>query len=473
MPRKSFRSSPSSCAISRSTSSPTPQLSSRLRSRACDTSPGQVGGSPTEFNVFSCVSDTSPVQGGGSSRTKLKQCNDDTGLIFLHHDVGKTRLPYTFKSRSATSQRTQIAGAIFAGAIAPPANVTRSMNHNRSRRAKKKKTMMASLSRPMPLPTQVYHPPVLPSTRPQFFLYKSYVRNAVTPPTSVPLNANIVEITEFNSRSMKIIDSTDGAIFHTPEGEVVFILCPRAQSIDSIGQNSSNDVHSFISLRESVGLPIDRSRGKAHASTSPYKYASVGVKACRSTTGMKWSRVVTDDNAGKNHILNLVRRCEHLISKYSPSNLMRNFALAKSLLDISTMSLRDDSLFGAVSVASDYHSSLHVDSDFFFSMLTVRSSFPATNALSDFSHNISSRPPIAQHFLFPTLGVAVALRPGDHLQFNPRIPHCCGNKLPFYEDATVFLSSMYMKTNITGKNDNNLPLSETEQRAYTAMNALV
>jgi hypothetical protein len=60
-------------------------------------------------------------------------------------------------------------------------------------------------------------------------------------------------------------------------------------------------------------------------------------------------------------------------------------------------------------------------------------------------------------FCFPTLGVAVPLRPGDYLLFNPLIPHCISSRCKYEDD--IMCVSMYLKTAIVGLNDNSLPLT--------------
>jgi hypothetical protein len=61
------------------------------------------------------------------------------------------------------------------------------------------------------------------------------------------------------------------------------------------------------------------------------------------------------------------------------------------------------------------------------------------------------------YFCFPTLGIAVPLRPGDYLLFNPLIPHCISSRCR-HEDQ-IMCVSMFMKTAIVGLNDDSLPLT--------------
>ena len=69
---------------------------------------------------------------------------------------------------------------------------------------------------------------------------------------------------------------------------------------------------------------------------------------------------------------------------------------------------------------------------------------------------------VCNYFTFAEQGIAVALRPGDMLIFNPLYHHCLSLCTSLYEADDVFCLSLYLKTAVVGKNDNSLPLTETE-----------
>jgi hypothetical protein len=69
---------------------------------------------------------------------------------------------------------------------------------------------------------------------------------------------------------------------------------------------------------------------------------------------------------------------------------------------------------------------------------------------------------VCNYFMLAEQGVAVALRPGDILLFNPVYEHCLLSSTSAYEMKDVLSLSMYLKTAIVGKNDNSLPLTEIE-----------
>ena len=66
---------------------------------------------------------------------------------------------------------------------------------------------------------------------------------------------------------------------------------------------------------------------------------------------------------------------------------------------------------------------------------------------------------IVTHFCIPYVGVAIAMRDGDCLIFNPQF-HYCASQQESNLDGDVFLSSFYLKNVIVGENDNRVGLSK-------------
>jgi len=67
---------------------------------------------------------------------------------------------------------------------------------------------------------------------------------------------------------------------------------------------------------------------------------------------------------------------------------------------------------------------------------------------------------IVVYFCFPTLGVAVPLRPGDYLLFNALIPHCVSSRCR--HNDSIMCVSMYLKTAVIGMNNNALSLTKNQ-----------
>ena len=67
---------------------------------------------------------------------------------------------------------------------------------------------------------------------------------------------------------------------------------------------------------------------------------------------------------------------------------------------------------------------------------------------------------IVVYFCFPTLGVAIPLRPGDYLIFSSLIPHCVSSRCSHTHD--VLLVTMYLKTAVAGLNNNNIDITPAQ-----------
>ena len=64
------------------------------------------------------------------------------------------------------------------------------------------------------------------------------------------------------------------------------------------------------------------------------------------------------------------------------------------------------------------------------------------------------------YFCFPTLGVAVPMKPGDFLLFNSTIPHCISSQC--HADEKIMCIAMFLKTVVLGLNNHAIPLTEEQ-----------
>jgi hypothetical protein len=68
---------------------------------------------------------------------------------------------------------------------------------------------------------------------------------------------------------------------------------------------------------------------------------------------------------------------------------------------------------------------------------------------------------VVVYFCFPTLGVAIPMRPGDFLLFNSQIPHCISTRRRL--EHNIISISLYLKTMVVGGNNNSMQLTEVQQ----------
>ena len=83
---------------------------------------------------------------------------------------------------------------------------------------------------------------------------------------------------------------------------------------------------------------------------------------------------------------------------------------------------------------------MHVDpGDFLWSHTSIQCRGPATER-------------VLAYFCFPTLALAIPLRAGDHLLFNPAVPHMVSSRTEVGDK--IYCLSLYFKTNLLGGNNN-------------------
>jgi hypothetical protein len=76
-----------------------------------------------------------------------------------------------------------------------------------------------------------------------------------------------------------------------------------------------------------------------------------------------------------------------------------------------------------------------------------------------------------QCVMFPVHGLAIPLFPTTNLVFNSIIPHCVSEVVdsPALQHAEVYLTTCYLKSQIVGGNDNDVPLTEDEEACLAAV----
>ena len=62
--------------------------------------------------------------------------------------------------------------------------------------------------------------------------------------------------------------------------------------------------------------------------------------------------------------------------------------------------------------------------------------------------------------VFPEVGLAVGIRPGDHILFNPLHYHCVSVRERAYDYSEVYITSFYLNTAVVGMNNNKLEIDE-------------
>jgi len=115
--------------------------------------------------------------------------------------------------------------------------------------------------------------------------------------------------------------------------------------------------------------------------------------------------------------------------------------------------------FGGIAFGSNVFLRCHTDADFTMSITQVfLKGIPEYHLKDD----------VIAYFCFPTLGVAVPLRPGDYFMFNALIPHCISSRCNLKDE--VMCTSVYLKTAIVGMHNNNLKLTPQQSQVADKLN---
>jgi hypothetical protein len=300
----------------------------------------------------------------------------------------------------------------------------------------------------------------------------------------------------YNERTIAIPLTDQGLIVKDEDGRIICIIPPRSMSLRLLNQKSAaNQAHLFKWLLKKI--PGIRRGSKTHKSTSTHSYIVVGVKAKRggvSTTFLGRTKEVIEEeekNGGLNNqeppvfsnlpekpvlfnprksLLRVAHRCEQIVQELVPSEEL--FALQHSLKSIDCpVHETFAGIWGSAAMGTNFCAAMHQDLDSFFSMLVVSSCLKDEDDKLSFAerthHNTMFDAPVCHHFVFPTYGFAIPLRPGDHLLFNPLIFHGCSSKLHEYEDSDISLLAFYLKlATITGNDADKVGLTLLEDSLY-------
>jgi hypothetical protein len=182
------------------------------------------------------------------------------------------------------------------------------------------------------------------------------------------------------------------------------------------------------------------------------KYCCVGAQPGRAQKGVQsgfYRMKHGFESKDWDTLHNLLRRAEYAFDKYMDTDIIRHISCARSRVNFKTM---EPSPFSSQQKTARYYNGLgfginiflrsHVDRDFTMSIVQVH--------IDDHVYQVDDQ--IVCYFAFPRIGIAVALRPGDFLLFNPQEPHSVSSRCR--KEDEIYCVSSYLKTAVVGLNDN-------------------
>jgi hypothetical protein len=146
----------------------------------------------------------------------------------------------------------------------------------------------------------------------------------------------------------------------------------------------------------------------------------------------------------------------------------RGFNVAKQIFPFRTFPGRgnhDSSChaFSSIATALNVCLNSHTDDDSFYGVVTDLDADPLKYPQMDDD--------VALYFTFPTLALAIALRPGDILIFNPAVYHSVSSR----RDPTknIWCTSLYTKNAIVGGNDNSKEMETVQKEAIDRAKTMI
>jgi len=370
-----------------------------------------------------------------------------------------------FKSNTFSSQRTQAADICHE---VHAENMERRSKFNHRANRKKKKLSQTLIEVHVP-PTSHAHKWSLEELLSVLLVFDG--GNTKNPPLTPPVpKAGSIQTIEkdkpwqslrVSAGDLFVADTKradKGLVFRYPDGVEAFTRVPRkaALQMTRMGNPLVTEAYckSLSHVERAQRKSLHRSKGKTIYSDS--KMCNPGVQACRASTGVRESTYHSTGVPFKNwtNIVQTLCDVEKVMSSFVPTKELRRLNLARMLLKYKTMTANlngdivlEAKLFGSIAFALNVHLSCHTDVDFSRSVVSVY--------INGGGYGLSDR--VVAYFCFPRLGIAVALRPGDILIFNPREYHAVSSHCN--QDDGIYCVSMYLKTAVVSLNDNSIPLT--------------
>ena len=246
-----------------------------------------------------------------------------------------------------------------------------------------------------------------------------------------------------------------------------FTLIPRQSALALLPKSGVNETYDSLSYILSTHR-VSLSRG--HAKTifcdpnEHVMYKCLGVRPGRNSTGVldcdKWAERI--DGVHWCRVMEMVNRAELLFDMFAEQEVIDHLRVAKEVVPFKTMNsphnhcksahIHHAKYFGAIAFGCNVFLRCHTDDDFTMSIAHVLLGGMTSYNLDD---------SVVVYFCFPTLGVAVPMRPGDFLLFNAQLPHCISSRCRADDD--IMCISMFLKTAVVGDNDNGKDLNDTQQ----------
>jgi hypothetical protein len=263
---------------------------------------------------------------------------------------------------------------------------------------------------------------------------------------------------------MKILHDVDprsGVAFRDLSGSLSVIRLPRNESLRILPKSGMLEIYESLVACEMLSrTSLERGEtrrifGDGASGGSPM-YSCVGVQAARIGGVIDWQKCYSSLTKKRWKLLiKMTRRAEAAMESFADTAVIRQLAAAKDIVPFKTMSAPDSNAcvkyFGAIAFGRNVFLRCHSDEDFTMSVTQIYLKGSDQYGTSD---------QVVAFFCFPTLGVAIPMRPGDYILFDATIPHCISSRCHNSDD--IMCVSFYLKSRVVGLNDNSIPLTRDQ-----------
>lgn len=245
------------------------------------------------------------------------------------------------------------------------------------------------------------------------------------------------------------------------------ILCPR-HDIISRGHNNCNELCDAFDVvlkdpKAKVTIRGNKSQNVRTDVNHPLRYICIGTHVNQGGKGgiTPFSGVLEKtDLVTRSLVDTFVASIEHLFCAYVSNEEINIVTKAIELVDAPTLTMppsksnpnpKKAKVYGAMAVGINVILATHTDKDYAHSAVSV--------LCRSECHRNEER--ILAYFAFPALGIAIPLKVGDVLFFNPNEPHCITSRVS--ETDHIYIVSLYLKSATIGLNDNSIPLTDDQK----------
>ena len=239
------------------------------------------------------------------------------------------------------------------------------------------------------------------------------------------------------------------------ESSPVFIRLPREKSLE-IMDNGNNICRAMKKCALTQRKSLARGTNNHVFMEVGNKYCCLGAQLGRAQRGVQSGlyRLKYGFPSVEWDVLHrLLKRAEHAFDMYMDTEIIRHISCAKTRVNFKTMEPSPSSAhqnparyYNGLGFGINVYLRSHIDHDFTMSIVQAHID----------NCDYSPHDKVICYFAFPRIGIAVALRPGDFLLFNPQEPHSISSRCR--NDDEIYCISSYLKTGVVGLHDNSNPM---------------